>query len=158
MTFSIAARCPTTGMFAIAVSSFPAVAARCAHGGPDRSCGRADINQTLLVASTSGSDTQLLMRCAIEARGAFIDFARSASSTRRRPTHRSRTGTQCSGSYNVVCAGNLLKSQQVIAAMMKNWSATEQEHIGDRVLAAMLAGAAGGEEGPVHSAGMLIGE
>src|SRR6516162_7800149 len=32
MTFSIAARCPTTGMFAIAVSSSsPAVAARCAH-------------------------------------------------------------------------------------------------------------------------------
>jgi Family of unknown function (DUF1028) len=51
----------------------------------------------------------------------------------------------------------LLKSQQVIAAMMRNWSATEGEHIGDRVLPAMLAGvAAGGEEGPVHSAGMLI--
>src|SRR5580700_4818648 len=32
MTFSIAARCPSTGMFGVAIaSSSPAVAARCAH-------------------------------------------------------------------------------------------------------------------------------
>ena len=92
----------------------------------------------------------------------FIEFRQISiiDGEGRAATH---SGNRTLGTYhalaaqNVACAGNLLKSPQVIAAMLANWSATEKEHIGDRVLAAMLAGvAAGGEEGPVHSAGMLI--
>jgi uncharacterized Ntn-hydrolase superfamily protein len=50
----------------------------------------------------------------------------------------------------------MLSSEAVPQAMIDAFQ-KDAGHIGDRVLAAMQAGlAAGGEEGPVHSAGMLI--
>jgi uncharacterized Ntn-hydrolase superfamily protein len=168
MTFSIAARCPTTGMFAIAVSSSsPAVAARCAHT-------RAKVgvvavqNITNPALGPRGLDLLAQGHSAADALAQlkreepFIEF-RQISIIDREGRAATHSGNRTLGTYhalaahNVACAGNLLQSPQVIDAMMKNWSATGQEHIGDRVLAAMLAGvAAGGEEGPVHSAGMLI--
>jgi uncharacterized Ntn-hydrolase superfamily protein len=58
---------------------------------------------------------------------------------------------------NAVAAGNLLASTDVPAAMLATFLLMEQEELGDRLLAALQAGAsAGGEQGPVHSAGMLI--
>jgi uncharacterized Ntn-hydrolase superfamily protein len=168
MTFSIAARCPTTGMFAIAVSSSsPAVAARCAHA-------RAKVgvvavqNITNPALGPRGLDLLAEGRSAVDALAQlmreepFIEF-RQISIIDREGRAATHSGNRTLGTYHaqaaqdVACAGNLLKSPQVIAAMLANWSATGQEHIGDRVLAAMRAGvAAGGEEGPVHSAGMLI--
>ena len=57
---------------------------------------------------------------------------------------------------DVVSAGNLLANDGVPAAIVAGFEAAEG-HLGDRLIAAMRAGlAAGGEAGPVHSAGMLL--
>ena len=63
--------------------------------------------------------------------------------------------TQAEG-RDVVAAGNLLANAEVPAAIVSGFE-NATGHIGDRLLAAMQAGlAAGGEAGPIHSAGMQI--
>ena len=55
-----------------------------------------------------------------------------------------------------VAAGNILSSPAVPQAMIEAFDATPG-HLGDRLIAANRAAiAAGGEEGPVHSAGMKL--
>jgi uncharacterized Ntn-hydrolase superfamily protein len=61
-----------------------------------------------------------------------------------------------SGSRDAVAAGNLLANRQVPAAMIAAFEATTGP-FAERLLAALRAGAAaGGEAGPVHSAGLLV--
>ena len=167
MTFSIVARCAETGMFGIAVSSSsPAVAARCAYA-------EAGVGA---VASQNITDPTLGPRgLALMARGA------SASETveilRRRAMHveyrqvlavdaggRSAThsGANALGTWadakapNVACGGNLLASAGVPQAMVDAFLAS-QGHLGDRLISVMRAALeAGGEAGPVHSAGMKL--
>jgi uncharacterized Ntn-hydrolase superfamily protein len=56
-----------------------------------------------------------------------------------------------------VAAGNLLADSGVPIAMAGAFVARPADDLGDRLLAALAAGLrAGGEEGPVHSAGLLI--
>jgi uncharacterized Ntn-hydrolase superfamily protein len=58
---------------------------------------------------------------------------------------------------DVAAAGNLLASEDVPARMVDAFRAGPGAHLGDRILAAMQAALdAGGEAGPVHSAGMLL--
>jgi len=58
---------------------------------------------------------------------------------------------------NVVAAGNLLASDKVPQAMVEAFTADPDGDLGDRLLAALIAGdEEGGEEGPVHSCGILI--
>ncbi len=167
MTFSIAARCRETGMFGMAVSSSsPAVAARCAFA-------RADVGA---VASQNITDPSLGPRCLdLMAAGASAAEAidKITASTRnigwRQLTAVDSAGGSasysgentlgCFASVNgpdAVCAGNLLANEDVPQAMIKAFNQS-QGHLGDRLLAVMVAGAAaGGEAGPVHSAGMLL--
>ena len=57
---------------------------------------------------------------------------------------------------NVACAGNLLQTDRLPQAMVDTFSST-RGHLASRLLAAMQAAVeAGGEEGPVHSAGLKI--
>lgn len=63
----------------------------------------------------------------------------------------SATGRHC------VAAGNLLANEDVPAAMVKAFESSGGS-FGSRVLGALVAGVeAGGEAGPLHSAGLLIG-
>ena len=56
-----------------------------------------------------------------------------------------------------VAAGNLLANESVPAAMVEGFEQSSGS-FGSRLLAALVAGVdAGGEAGPLHSAGMLIG-
>jgi len=58
---------------------------------------------------------------------------------------------------DVAAAGNLLADKGVPQAMVEAFEAMPDSPLGDRLVAAMKAAvAAGGEEGPVHSVGMLI--
>src|SRR5690606_16629575 len=62
--------------------------------------------------------------------------------------------TQAQGE-NVASGGNLLANEGVPQAIVDGYLASGG-HIGDRLIAAMRAGlAAGGEAGPIHSAGMM---
>ncbi|MFO1163353.1 MAG: DUF1028 domain-containing protein [Reyranellaceae bacterium] len=166
MTFSITARCPASGMFGIAISSSsPAVAARCAHV-------RAGIGA---VASQNITDPRLgkrgldLMAAGASAEAAlaelrtspFIDFRQLALvDTAGRTATLSGAGVL--GTHAVVegsgavCAGNLLAGPHVPQAMMAGFEATRADFPA-RLLAALEAGlAAGGEAGPVHSAGLIV--
>ena len=56
-----------------------------------------------------------------------------------------------------VAAGNLLANESVPAAMVSGFEQS-QGSFGDRLIAAMVAGVdAGGEAGPLHSVGLLLG-
>ena len=59
--------------------------------------------------------------------------------------------------YGVIAAGNLLTSKAVPEAMVGAFADAKGQHLGDRLIAGMRAARdAGGEEGPVHSIGMLL--
>ena len=167
MTFSISARCPTTGMFGLAISSSsPAVAARCAHA-------RAGVGT---VATQNITDPSLgPLGLDLMARGASAEQARDILvTTRPHIDYRQLTLVDAAGrtatfsgrrtlgvhavaeGNGVVAAGNMLAGAHVPQAMVDGFLASAGP-LGDRLLAAMRAGlAAGGEAGPVHSAGLLL--
>ena len=167
MTFSIAARCAETGAFALAVSSSsPAVAARCAHL-------RAGVGA---VASQNITDPSLgphgldLMQQGASAPEAIARLAESAPHAEYRQlaavdaagrtAHFSGAKTlglhATASAENAVAAGNLLANEEVPAAMVAAFLAAEG-HIAARALTALQAALeAGGEEGPVHSAGLVV--
>jgi uncharacterized Ntn-hydrolase superfamily protein len=166
MTFSIAARCADTGMFGISVaSSSPCVAARCAHAraGVGAVATQNITDPTLgprgldLLASGIGA-TAALDRLKDGARHiefrqlALIDAGGTAgfSGERTLGTHR------VAAMDGAIAAGNLLASAEVPVRMLEAFAAAAGP-LGDRIVAAMRAAlGAGGEVGPVHSAGMLL--
>lgn len=168
MTFSIAARCPRTGLFAIAVSSSsPAVAARCAHAR----AGVGTVATQNITDPTLGPKGLDLMASGLSAEAALarlvatqphIEF-RQLTLVDRLGGTAARSGARTLGTNAtvrgdaVVAAGNLLKSTAVPQAMVDAFAAALEAPLGDRIMAGMKAAvAAGGEEGPVHSAGLLL--
>ena len=154
-------------MFGLAVSSSsPAVAARCAFA-------RAGVGA---VASQNITDPSLGDRCldlmalgasaqqamdAITASAEHIGF-RQLTAVDGQGRTACFSGENTLGVHatahgaNVVCAGNLLSSTDVPAAMVSAFQ-TSTGHLAERLLAVMQAGLdAGGEAGPVHSAGLLV--
>lgn len=97
----------------------------------------------------------------LRAEGAYIDYRQIAlidaqgrtagfSGAKTLGTHHIAEGA------DVVAAGNLLAAKLVPHAMVEAFIAASGP-LGDRLVAALQAAlAAGGEEGPVHSVGMLI--
>ena len=167
MTFSLVARCAASGHFGVAVtSSSPAVAARCAFV-------RAG---TGAVASQNVTDPRLGPRVldtmasgqgAAAAVGQVTDTADNTS-WRQLLAVDAQGGTAIfSGDHalgisaegqaqDAASAGNLLANPGVPAAVLAGF-ASSSGHLGDRLMAALFAGLdAGGEAGPLHSAGMLI--
>jgi uncharacterized Ntn-hydrolase superfamily protein len=168
MTFSISARCARTGMFGIAVSSSsPCVAARCAHARAgagavatqnitDPMLGPKGLD--LLAQGVSAQDVLTKLRAAAP----YIDYRQLALVDRHGGTA-SFSGAKTLGTHstaeaiNVVAAGNLLKNKDIPQRMVDAFAADERAHLGERLITSMQAAlAAGGEEGPVHSAGMLL--
>ena len=168
MTFSISARCPRTGQFGVAVSSSsPAVAARCAHARAkvgavstqnitDPTIGPRGLD--LMAQGMSAQDA--LER--IKASSAQIDYRQIAFvDAAGRSAVFSGAQTLCTPGAiafeNGAVAGNLLKARGVLDAMRAAFETDPMADLGDRLIKAMQAGvAAGGEAGPVHSAGLVI--
>ncbi len=167
MTFSLVARCAQTGMFGLAItSSSPAVAARCSFA-------RAGVGA---VASQNITDPRLgpltldLMAqglgavAAIEAvknQRKFMAYRQvlAVDAAGQTAIHSGPNSlgiwTQAQG-VDVASGGNLLANDQIPQAVVDAFQ-NATGHIGDRLIAAMRAGfAAGGEAGPIHSAGMKI--
>ncbi|EGD58242.1 hypothetical protein Y88_0294 [Novosphingobium nitrogenifigens DSM 19370] len=169
MTFSIVARCARTGQFGVALSSSsPAVAARCAHA-------RAGVGA---VASQNVTDPRLgprgldLMAAGTDAPAAIaaLEAEAGAHAPWRQVTAidaqgrvAAFSGTRALGrnghllGTDAVAAGNMLASDAVLPSMLAAFAASPEAPLGERLLFALEAAlAAGGEEGPVHSAGMLV--
>jgi uncharacterized Ntn-hydrolase superfamily protein len=167
MTFSIAARCAETGMFGIAVSSSsPAVAARCIHARAGVGA-VASQNITDPGLGTRALDLMALGASApeaiviLKATDAHIEYRQltAIGADGQVGVHH---GKKVLGTYgHAVClgaiaAGNILAAPAVPRAMTAAFRAAKGP-LGDRLIAAMRAAvAAGGEEGPVRSAGMKL--
>jgi len=167
MTFSIVARCAQTGQFGVAISSSsPAVAARCAwaRAGIGAVATQNVTNPALgpgmldeLAKGASASDAVATARqgdefpnyrqlLAVDAQGGTAIH----SGPNALGTWTSAEGRQC------VAAGNLLANDGVPKAMIEAFEASSGA-LGDRLIAALKAAVdAGGEAGPVRSAGLLI--
>jgi uncharacterized Ntn-hydrolase superfamily protein len=168
MTFSIAGRCARTGMFGVVVTtSSLAVGSRCAFAKAgvgavltqhrtDPRLGPLGIElmergftarqaMDAVVAATPHRDWRQL---------AFIDRdggTASFSGARVKPERGEAHGRNC------VALGNIVRSSEVPAAMMRTFEADPDAALATRLLAALQAGdSAGGEFIPLVSAALLI--
>jgi uncharacterized Ntn-hydrolase superfamily protein len=170
MTFSLLARDPRAAAFGIVVtSSSPAVAARCAHLAPGlgaiasqnvtnpalgirglRLLGQGhaakQVIAELVLAERFPAYRQLAV---VDRDGGVATFEGAAILG----VHNVAEGTSC------VAAGNLLASPDVPAAMVAAYEASAAVTFEERLLDGLGAGAAaGGEAGPVRSAGLAVVE
>lgn len=167
MTFSIAARCAETGMFGVAVSSSsPAVAARCSHAraGVGAATSQNVTDPALGQAILNHMERGLTARDAVEqaAKSTRHREYRQLTAVDRRGRGFVFTGARALGTTgdctarDVACAGNLLAREEIPAIMIETFQLSEG-HLADRLIGAMRAALeAGGEEGPVHSAGIMV--
>lgn len=166
MTFSIIARCPDSGQFGAAVaSSSPAVAARCIRGlsgigaAASQNITDPDLGPAALSLMQQGQAPEQALQILQER--PFIEYRQLMAIDANNPPA-VFTGAKALGSLasavgaHAACAGNMLASQDVPAAMLRVFESAPG-CLAERLMQAMLAGqAAGGEEGPVHSAGLLV--
>ena len=169
MTFSLVARCSRTGQFGMVISSSsPAVAARCAHVragvGVVASQNITDpaLGPLILDRLEAGLSAPDALKAVTEGR-AFIDYRQLlvVDPEGRTAIH---SGGQVLGTWGeargIDCAagGNLLANSSIPAAMVAAFEGSKG-HLGERLMLALEAGLkAGGEAGPVHSAGLKIAD
>jgi uncharacterized Ntn-hydrolase superfamily protein len=166
MTFSIIARCPASGQYGAAVSSSsPAVASRCirARAGVGAAVSQnitdPDLGRRALDAMAAGCTPEQALARLQEL--PFIAYRQLMAIDATHPpaifTGASALGTLASAAgQDAACAGNMLASLDVPAAMLAAFERA-QGSLAERLMQALLAGQeAGGEEGPVHSAGLLV--
>ena len=166
MTFSVLAT-DGTGAVGIAVSSSsPAVAARCVHlragvgGASSQNITDPRLGTELLDALEGGLGAEAALAAVTEAR-ALIEY-RQLTVLSLDGQGAAFSGAHSLGVHHhvvddgVVAAGNLLADTSVVDAVAAGFSASTGE-LEERLLAALEAGlAAGGEAGPVRSAGLSV--
>jgi len=157
MTFSLVGRCHRTGMLGLVVtSSSAAVAARCAwaRGGvgavatqnvTDPSLAPQVLDRMEHGRSAADALSEVMAKApfAEYRQLAVIDAAgrtASYSGARTLGRHRSSSGRDC------LAAGNLLADGKVTSAMVHAFERRPQDHLADRLLDALRAGAAAGGE------------
>jgi uncharacterized Ntn-hydrolase superfamily protein len=168
MTFSIAGRCARTGAFGVAITtSSIAVGARCPHA-------RAGVGAVATQNITDPSLGPLLLDrmedglTATEAIASVIknrphvDY-RQLTAVDRHGNSASFSGSHILGTHgaseitDAVAAGNLLATPELPGVMTADFAANTSHHLAERLLRALEAGkASGGEEGPLHSAALLV--
>ena len=166
MTFSLLARCPVTGRFGMVISSSsPAVAARCAHAraGVGAAATQNITDPALgprLLDAMAGGLTAAQAMAKVVAGAAHIDYRQLLAVDKQGGTA-VHSGSRILGVWGtaqgqgVVAGGNLLANPDVPKAMIAGFGTGGD--LGDRLIAALQAGRdAGGEAGPVHSAGLLL--
>jgi len=170
MTFSAVARCARTGMVGAAVAtSSIAVGARCPHvrarAGAVATQNITDpaLGPMVLDHLAAGYDASTALARALEQRP-HAAFRQLAVVDRNGGTAHF-TGERILGRHavasgqGVVAAGNLLSSEAVPQAMVEAFAAHAEDHLAERLLKVLEAGlAAGGEEGQVHSAALLVAD
>ena len=169
MTFSLILRDPETGEFGSAISSSsPAVAARCLNladgigGANSQNVTDPRLGPKLIDELRAGRSAQEAVDAVVAAADpATIDF-RQLLVLDNQGRGAVFSGGRALGNFgdavreNAVAGGNMLASLDVLDALVDTaLSATGR--IEERLYAALQAAvAAGGEEGPVHSAGLSV--
>ncbi len=170
MTFSLAGRCARTGMFGVAITtSSISVGSRCPHAragvGAVATQNVTDPHLATLVldAMESGQDAATAIAGVVQGR-AHIDYrqltAVDASGTTAHFTGRHILGTNAvSEGRDCIAAGNLLSGTAVVRAMTEGFESDPAAPLADRLLRGLEGGvAAGGEEGPTHSAALIVAD
>ena len=151
----------------VIASSSMSVAARCAHA-------RADVG----VCATQNITDPRIGPAGLDLLAGGLDVEAAIQKIRTRPDARSSaggrlvdsrgntafySGSGCLGIHaaaqgkDALALGNLLANERVPAQMVRAFERDPAAHLGARLLAALQAGvAAGGEAGPIYSAGMTV--
>ncbi len=172
MTFSVVGRCAATGAMGVAISSSsPAVAARCAwvRGGvgavTTQNVTDPRLGPAMLDALEHGRDAEAALADVVANQPANVVAWRQLTAVDSYGRTAAWTGSQALGVHaqvvrdGVVIAGNLLSSPTVLGAAADAFEADASLPLGERLVAGLAAAlAAGGEAGPVRSAGLLIAD
>ncbi|HEU4760478.1 MAG TPA: DUF1028 domain-containing protein [Dehalococcoidia bacterium] len=168
MTFSIAARCPRTGMLGVATSS----KALAAGGGvPYIETSAGAIASQSFVNPYLGIDGLVLLEQGLSAERALERLIEADPGRDLRQLGivdkdgrvAAYTGARCipwaghvvGGAY--VCLGNILAGEEVVKAMARAFEAGEDEELPERLLRALEVGqAAGGDRRGRQSAGLQV--
>jgi uncharacterized Ntn-hydrolase superfamily protein len=145
----VGARCPwarsRTGAVATQNVTLPSI-------GPmvlDRIERGADAQAALDAVMAGPVDAEYRQVSVIDRRGGGAHF----TGAKTLGTNAVATGKGCIG------VGNLLRTKAVPAAMVEVFQAEHESHLAARLMSALEAGlAVGGEEGPVHSAALLVAD
>ena len=167
MTFSLVAKCEKTNMLGVAISSSsPAVASRCVY---TRSRVGAVASQNV-TDPTLGVKTLDYIQKGLSAKEAVEEVKRNCQFPKYRQIlaidksgqTANHTGANSLGIWaeytgkNVISGGNLLANENVPKKIVHGFE-NETGHLGDRLISALKSGLnAGGEAGPLHSAGIQI--
>jgi len=167
MTFSIAARCPDTGMFGVTVtSSSICVASRCAFtragvgAAQSQNITDPELGKRLLDLCEGGASAENALAQVVE-ETSNIQWRQLAIVDRNGNTA-CFSGEETLGVNGMaqgegcVAMGNLLENIAVPDAMVEAFE-NSKGHLADRLLTALQAGVdSGGEAGPIHSAGVKV--
>ena len=167
MTFSLVAKCEKTNMFGVAISSSsPAVASRCVYtrSGVGAVASQNVTDPTLGPKTLDYIQKGLSAKEAVEEvkhNGQFLQYRQILAIDKNGQTA-NHTGANCLGIWadctgkNVISGGNLLANENVPKKIVEGFE-NETGHLGDRLISALKSGLnAGGEAGPLHSAGIQI--
>ena len=168
MTFSIVAKCDQTEQYGVAISSSSiCVASRCPWArsgvgavstqnitlpslGPallDKMEQEKSADEAMREVMGNEADADYRQVIAVDNQGRTCGFNGS----------KSLGINNISQGKNCIAAGNLLSAAEVTDMMIGAFLAADKAGLADRLLDAMDAGLkAGGEAGPVHSAGLLV--
>jgi len=168
VTFSLVVRDPATNTFAMAISSSsPAVAARCVHlrhglgGAASQNITNPVLGEDLLDCLAGGLDAADAMAQVVSAEPT-INY-RQLTVVDNYGHSAVYCGAQTLGTFhtrrgdNVAAAGNMLASTKVIDALYEGYVESREGQIEARLLDGLFAALdAGGEAGPLHSAGLVV--
>jgi uncharacterized Ntn-hydrolase superfamily protein len=165
---SITARCAETGQLGVAISSSsPAVAARCAwaRAGVGAACTQNITDPrlgTVLLDRMGQGDSAPAAMAAVTKVEPLIAW-RQLTAVDRNGLTAAWSGENTLGTYatadgpDCVAAGNLLAQSGVPSEMVSAFAGLPDGDLGNRLVAGLAAGLrAGGEAGPLHSAGLII--
>ncbi len=169
MTFSISGRCSKSGMVGVAITtSSICVGSRC----PWVRAGVGAVSTQNVTLPSIGPDTLDKIQSGMSAE----DALRSVIEHTPHSEYRQVTAIDCNGQTAIfsgqntlgingvssgkdcVAAGNLLKQPTLPNVMVQTFEASDGLHLAERLLTALDSGLheGGGEQGPVHSAALLV--
>jgi len=168
VSFSVSGFCQKTGMLGVAITtSSICVASRCpwvragVGAAITQNVTDPSLGNLMLDYLEEGLSTQQSIDKVVEGRN-FIDY-RQLVLVDSKGNSASYTGSKTLGTNGIsqdsdcIAAGNLLSSVEVVQAMSDSFSSNGNFHLAERLIIALQAGLdMGGEEGPLHSAGLKI--